>query len=190
MHTMCFDLFTPTLPCNFFSWSAYTSLPIPNFISSFSFITYHAWFVFPVYSWMWNHLLECGLPPRGHSLKKTDFSPPRSHQLSIAPQSGVGAHELSSLYARMLTGLVVCRSCVGNHSCCELQSAMALSCSETLLYSGSHFGGLAISPSCLPQWHLSLKRRGGGRDTSFMSKCYTEPLFSALWPVNYVLLGL
>lgn len=120
-------------------------------------------------------------------LKKMNFSPSRSHQLSIAPQSGVGAHEPSSLYARMLTGLVLCSSCVGNHSCCELQGDMALSCSETLFYSGSHFGGLIISPSCLPQWYLSLKRRGGDASHLCLSTAQ-NPYF--LHFVNYVLLRL
>lgn len=33
---------------------------------------------------------------------------------------------LSPSYARMLTGLVLYKSCVGNHSCCEFMSAVTM----------------------------------------------------------------
>lgn len=64
------------------------------------------------------------------SLKKTDSPYSSSHQMSIAPQSGVGFMSPFPLYSRRFPGLILWRSCVGSHSCCEFMSAVVLSQQE------------------------------------------------------------
>lgn len=61
---------------------------------------------------------------------KTDCPSCICHQLSIGPQLGVRACELFPLPAEMLTGLILYKSCTGNHRCCEFMNVAILSCPE------------------------------------------------------------
>lgn len=56
--------------------------------------------------------------------KNPDSPSPSNHQLSRAPGLEVGA---SVFHSRMLTGLILSRSCSGNHSCCEFLNVEVLS---------------------------------------------------------------
>lgn len=73
--SMCFDHKPPTQP----------PTP-PRFIYLYQHPTQGVSFVLPTYSWVWDHILDQGLPMRGHPLKDNSLSLPRSHQLLKAPQ--------------------------------------------------------------------------------------------------------
>lgn len=59
-------------------------------------------------------------------LKKTDSPSPRSYQLSLASQLGMEFACPSMFHIGILTGLILYRSCAGNHSCSDLVSAEVL----------------------------------------------------------------
>lgn len=64
---------------------------------------------------------------QGHSFnnnKNPESPSPSNHQLSRAPGLEVGA---SVFHGRLLTGLILSRSCSGNHSCSEFLNAEVLS---------------------------------------------------------------
>lgn len=65
-----------------------TSPPPPNFVSlSFFFNKLSIPICAPIYSWVWDHLIECDRPPRDHTPLKNDSSfppaPPISHSSSV-----------------------------------------------------------------------------------------------------------
>ena len=65
--------------------------------------------------------------------KKNDFFP-GSHQLSIAPQLGVGAHEFLRFLC-WVVNLIFNRSCAGNHSCYEFMSTLSCPIQKRLFLS-------------------------------------------------------
>lgn len=70
----------------------------------------------------------------------------------------VRALNTSPLNVEMLTGLILSRSCVRNHSCCELMSTEVLSyLNDTVLSSRSQLLAPKIFPPSLLQWSLSLR---------------------------------
>lgn len=80
------------------------------------FIILQAKFVMPMYSCMWGYPLEYSRLTRCHALKESWLSPP--HQPTTAPQL-TGCFCSSSSSARMVTDLILYRSCADNHSCCQ-----------------------------------------------------------------------
>ena len=59
-------------------------------------------------------------PVRATLLKESDSQ--ISHQLSTAPQLGVGLDRPFLLYVQLLSGLILPRSSEGEHSCCEFMN--------------------------------------------------------------------
>lgn len=77
---------------------------------------------------------ECGASlvnlPGTIDLKKPDPLSPSNHQLSRARQPEEGCIPSSYLHAAMLTGSMLCNSCIGTQkwpSCCEFMSTIVLS---------------------------------------------------------------
>lgn len=67
------------------------------------FITRWVQIVLFIYTQMWGHLLEHGLPTKDHAPKETRLPSPSSYDLSVTPQSGVVAsHLLPPLMQRPL----------------------------------------------------------------------------------------
>lgn len=85
--------------------------------------------VLSICAWIWDHPLECGnlLAPTN---PKDSYSPSFSSQLSIAPQLGWGLRRPSPIHAGIVTALILCRSCAGNHSSCNLMYATPTSCPD------------------------------------------------------------
>lgn len=59
-----------------------------------------------------------------HPQKKMDSPTPGSHQLSVAPQLGVGLMSPPLFHSCLLIGPMLCSSCMGNRSGQELMSAV------------------------------------------------------------------
>lgn len=68
------------------------------------------------------------------SLKKTDFL--SLEAISSSSTEGKGSEHIQ-LYGGMLAGLILFRSCTGNHSSCEFTSAVDLLCSEDAILAQS-----------------------------------------------------
>lgn len=82
--------------------------------SSFSFISSFNLIELSRYSQVWGPLLEHGQSTRAlKALKKADSFSPRSYQVTVAPQVGVGLHATSSLHAGILPGVSFHRSFTG-----------------------------------------------------------------------------
>lgn len=71
-------------------------------------------------------MLEYGQPTMGYTLRNQLFFP---YQPSVSLQL-VGAHSPSLIYVGRLPGLMLCRYCAINQSCCEVKNTMALNCLE------------------------------------------------------------
>lgn len=70
-------------------------------------------------------------------LKKTDSPSPSSHQLPIILNQGQGLMSIFSICAEIMSGLILCRSCLGRHSCCEFGGTMFCNGKKTLFHCGS-----------------------------------------------------
>lgn len=82
------------------------------------------------------HPREHGKPTTGHILNKD--SSPRPQKLSTASRSSVWGWGLMIIYpicARMLSSLILCRSDVANHSCCEIVMSQLCSVLRTAFQS-------------------------------------------------------
>lgn len=96
------------------------------------------------------------------SLKKVDSPSPGSHQLPIAPQLGLGLHEVLPINARILTGVNWHRSCAFRCSHWEFMCTMTLSCSannaslEVSISSGSPS---LPRPSSMMPWYMEVWSR-------------------------------
>lgn len=83
-------------------------------------------------------LLQLMVERRKLSGGKPDSSFPSGQQLSIAPQSRVELVNTPHLHlpcATVPTEVILCGSCAGNHSCCEVLSVAVLPCPEDTLSS-------------------------------------------------------
>lgn len=68
-------------------------------------------------AWVWGHPPDTGNLPASTPLKKSIPPPhPRSHQLPITFWCRYNLLHLSPIYAGRLVGLVLYKSCAGNHS--------------------------------------------------------------------------
>lgn len=81
------------------------------------------------YSWVCELQLEYGWSTRGLICKETWLSFPQKstivHSSPVKVGRGINS---SSLHARMLTGLILHRSCIGNHSYCEFECVQKSRC--------------------------------------------------------------
>lgn len=95
---------------------------------------------------------------QGHTLKVNKlYFPPQELQLSIAPAWGWLVN-LSPNYSRTLTGLNLCRSCAGCHSCYEFMSIIFLLYPEDTV----DLGLFRPSHSLFPP---TVKERGCGKNS-------------------------
>lgn len=92
-------------------------------------ITYQVQFVLPIYSWVQGHPWSLVDLPGTTTLKKSNCSFLRSHQQSMTPQ-GCELTNACPLQTGMLTRLILGRSFVGNHSCCDFLGVTVLSCPD------------------------------------------------------------
>lgn len=77
----------------------------PNFLYFFK-IAHWFQFVFSIYSWMWSHIWDHGLPDKSDPYKNW-LSLSRRHHLSTDSQWEMGSMETFLLHARMLTNLIL-----------------------------------------------------------------------------------
>lgn len=83
---------------------------------------------------VWGHQLEHGVPNVVTYSKRLILSPPpRNYQQPVVSQQGWGLEIISTTYAGILTGLILCRSYAGSYNCCEFLTVAATSCSEANL---------------------------------------------------------
>lgn len=89
MHSLYFDYICPPL---FLTPPSSTTF---HLASSFLFCYYNPPVLFPLpfYSWCWASHWRIGNLPGATPLKTTNSPSPRSHELPLAPQPGVGAHD-------------------------------------------------------------------------------------------------
>lgn len=86
-------------------------------------------FELPIYSQVWDHPVSKVNSWGGTSLKKTDSqTSPRWHRPLLAPQLGLMTNEAP--HGNMVIALILCKSCVGYHSCCGFMSVEVLSFPE------------------------------------------------------------
>lgn len=126
-----------------------------------------------IYSLAWDCPLAHVQPTLTTFLKNTGCWSPSSRSLSVAPQLGVEAHVPSSIQAGMLTGLLLCRSCVGSHSSWE---STLLCPEETVLHYSFLTIALTVISPCLPWYFLCFGRRSCNTDVSFMAEYPTRHL--------------
>lgn len=157
--------FIPSLPN--FSLASSLLLP-PNLICSLIYFLVNLWSLLSVFG------MGTSVGPSPGALKNNCSSRSGSHRLPVAPHLGVGLPDVLLLHSRMLSGLILCRSCACCPNCHELMcttiplypgSAVSLSSSTT-----SVSNRLSIPSSAVTPWAL-----GGALWWSFS--------VSAHWPV-------
>lgn len=90
------------------------------------------------------------------SLNQTYSPSPSSYQLPTAPHLGVDLVCPSPNHARMLIGLIMCKSCPGNYSYCKVIRSTTRLCSEGTVLS-SLVWSLILTIWCLFQMsHIEL----------------------------------
>lgn len=155
MRTVHFNHVNPFACPSKSSRSMFTFAKFPSFIYSL-FITWQGNFYFPYNHRCVRFFLVPGSLTRNHILVESCFFMPRFHELSIAPQWGMGLYELLS-HARMLINLIVCMCNGDNYSFHEFVSTVVLSRLIDAIFSDT-FTQLVlwIFPSCFLWCHLNL----------------------------------
>lgn len=110
----------------------------PSFMSSFC-ITCWLQLLLSICAWVWGYSVDHGQPSRAHTPEEKWFSIPYTHQLSGALWIGEGIHDLSPTHARILAGLILCRSYAGEQNYHEFIVWQSRHIQETLFLIFLHY---------------------------------------------------
>lgn len=122
-------------------------------------------------------------PTRGHTLKENGLLFQQKPSTVHSSWLRMGAQSHLPLHAGMLTGLIMCRSYVGNYSCCEFMRATVCGVQKTLLHTNSpELLDLTVFwdvPVCARMCMGKEPGGGGGVSHLWLS---TSETCSACWP--------